>query len=173
MHYKRLYVFVEGNDDERFFKKILKPFFKTKYSDVNIFKYAEVKKEKIVNFIKSINSMSGEYILLNDINSSVCISAKKQQIQNEISNLKFDSITVVIKEIESWILAGLDTQSSKRLKIKNFRNTDSINKEQFYNLMKNKYDSRIDFMIDILNYYSIDIAKTKNKSFRYFCEKYL
>lgn len=173
MPYKPLYVFVEGNDDVRFFEKIIKPSFQTKLDDVNIFRYAEVKKEKNVNFIKSINSMSGEYILLTDINSSVCISVKKHQIKNKISNLKFDSITVVIKEIESWILAGLDNQSSNKLKVQNFRNTDTINKEQFNNLMKNKYDSRINFMIDILNHYSIDIAKTKNKSFKYFCEKYL
>ena len=34
--YKRLYIFVEGNDDERFFNKVLVPKFLRKYSGVKI-----------------------------------------------------------------------------------------------------------------------------------------
>ena len=35
-----------------------------------------------------------------------------------------------------------------------------------------KYDSRIDFMFEILKYFSIDSARKKNHSFRFFVERY-
>ena len=48
--------------------------------------------------------------------------------------------------------------------------TDTVTKEQFYNLMPKKFDSKIDFMREILKNFSIEIAKKKNKSFKYFVE---
>ena len=38
---------------------------------------------------------------------------------------------MIIKEIESWYLAGLDTSDGKQLGISIFDTTDNISKEQF------------------------------------------
>ena len=81
-------------------------------------------------------------------------------------------IIVVVKEIESWYLAGLDNKVCKQLKIKNFPNTEKVTKEEFNSLIPKKFTSRIDFMLEILKNFSIEIAKKKNTSFRYFVEKY-
>ena len=78
--YKRLFIWVEGNDDERFFNKIFIPKFKEKYDTVNIIKYAKLKKERIDNFIKSIKAMGADYIYLTDINNSPCVTAKKEEM---------------------------------------------------------------------------------------------
>jgi hypothetical protein len=53
-----------------------------------------------------------------------------------------------------------------------FSSTEDISKKQFNNLIPKGFDSRIDFMLEILKYFSIKIAKQKNKSFRYFLQKH-
>jgi hypothetical protein len=39
-------------------------------------------------------------------------------------------------------------------------------------MIPKKFDSKIDFMIEILKYYSIDIAKQKNGSFKKFIDEF-
>jgi len=169
--YKLLFILVEGNDDEKFFNKILVPKFQKRYSTIKIIKYATMKKEKVDNYIKGIKAMGADYIYLTDINDSPCVTAKKEKTQKKHQNIDKNKIIVVIKEIESWYLAGLDNKACKQLKIKNFANTDNVTKEKFNALIPEKF-SKIDFMSEILKNFSIEIAKQKNKSFRYFIEKY-
>ena len=170
--YKLLFIWVEGDDDERFFNKVLVPKFQEKYSGVKIIKYAAMRKKKVDNFIKSIKAMGADYIYLTDINNSPCITAKKEETHSKYKNIDNDKMIVVIKEIESWYLAGLNNETCKQLKIGNFANTDNVTKEKFNTLIPKKFTSRIDFMSEILKNFSIKIAKQKNKSFQYFVEKY-
>ena len=115
--------------------------------------------------------MNDEYIYVRDINDSPCVSYKKQKIQDELRNIDKNRIIVVIREIESWYLAGLDV-SSKKFGVRPFNITDTITKEQFNDMLPTKFDSRIDFILEILKYFSIEKAKERNRSFRYFIEKY-
>ena len=46
MKVSKLYIFVEGNDDELFFKKVILPLFLKQYTDVEVFKYAQWKRQK-------------------------------------------------------------------------------------------------------------------------------
>ena len=173
MHsYKLLFVWVEGNDDERFFNKVLLPKFQRKYDSIKVIKYAQMKKEKVSNFIKSINAMGADYLYFADINRAPSITAKKEEIEKEYPNIEKDKIVVVVMEIESWYLAGLDAKACKQLKIKDFPDTENVTKERFNALIPDKFASRIDFMMEILKNFSIEIAKQKNKSFRDFIEKH-
>jgi len=63
---KVLYIFVEGDDDERFFREILLPIFKKKYNEVKIVKYAQKPKkfDYLEKFIRSILSMGMTYIFI-------------------------------------------------------------------------------------------------------------
>jgi len=172
MNYKQLFFLVEGNDDELFFQRIVSPIFEGKYNQVTVWKYAQVKNTGVYDFIKSIKAMGAEYIYVVDVNLSPCVTDKKRRIQDKFNNIDTDRIIVVIKEIESWYLAGLDTLSSKKLKISPLENTNNVTKEQFHHLIPKRFDSKIDFMLEILRLFSIKIAKQKNKSFRYLLEKY-
>ena len=169
---KLLFIFVEGEDDKRFFNEILSPKFRKKYDNIMIIRYSEIEKEKVDNFIKSIKAMGADYIYLTDINNSPCITAKKEETHSKYKNIDNDKMIVVIKEIESWYLAGLDNKVCRQLKINNFADTDNVTKEKFNALIPKKFTSRIDFMSEILKYFSIEIAKQKNNSFQYFVEKY-
>jgi len=171
MKYKLLFLLVEGDDDERFFQRIVKPKFEEKYNTVMLWKYAQVKNAKVEGFLKSIKAMGAEYIYVVDINHAPCVTGKKQEIQNKFKNIDMNRIIVVIKEIESWYLAGLDTANSKELKLSFFETTNIVTKEQFNDLIPKRFDSKIDFMLEILGRFSIEIAMQKNISFRYFLEK--
>ena len=172
MPYKLLFIWVEGDDDKRFFDKILLLKFQEKYDTVKVIKYAEMKRGKVDNFIKSIKAMGADYIYLTDINNSPCVTAKKEETHSKYKNIDNDKMIVVIKEIESWYLAGLDNKVCRQLKINNFADTDNVTKEKFNALIPKKFTSRIDFMSEILKKFSIEIAKQKNNSFQYFVEKY-
>ena len=82
MLYKLLFILLEGDDDERLFEKIVKPLLQERYSTTKFWKYSQQKQEKIVNFVKSINSMKADYICVRDFNDAPCITAKKEKINN-------------------------------------------------------------------------------------------
>jgi hypothetical protein len=167
----RLFLFIEGNDDERFIETVLKSKFEEKYGSVFLWKYSQQPNKKIADFIKNIIAMGAEFIYLGDVNHEPCVTAKKQSIVDRLKNINEERIFVAVKEIESWYLAGLDKNSSEGLGIKGFTLTDDITKEQFNNLIPRRFDSRIDFMYEILKNFSIEKGKRKNKSFRYFIKK--
>ena len=172
MNYKILYFFVEGTDDERFFELAIKPILKKNYDYVEVRKYAEKTKKYIFNLLKTIKSMNNSYIYFSDINDAPCITLKKQETLETYKNIDNDRIIVVIKEIESWYLAGLNDEDSKKYTKKLFKSTDTITKEQF-NTYKPKNESRINFMIELLKVFSVDIAIQKNNSFSYFMKKHI
>ena len=50
MSSKRLFLLVEGNDDERFFSKVIVPKFKGIYEWVEVWKYSQQGKKRVKNF---------------------------------------------------------------------------------------------------------------------------
>ena len=168
-----LYIFVEGDDDERFFKAIISPLFQSRYTSVEIFKYAQWKKDKVDAFLKSIVTLQFDYIFAGDLDFSPHIMDKKHILKHKFTALDNERMIIVITEIESWYLAGLDFETTERFKIHYFENTDKITKEEFNLLYHNRFRSRIDFMTEVLKNYSIEAAKHKNESFKYFYHKYI
>jgi hypothetical protein len=172
MDYKRLYIFVEGKDDKRFFGGIVTPLFEGKYDQVDVLEYAQVQKENVNKFIRNIKEMNADYIFVSDIDNAPCVTARKQYIQSKFKEIDKDRIIVVIREIESWYLAVLDDKSSKSFGIRYSNTTDNVTKEQFNDLIPRKFDSRIDFMQEILKCFNLETGKHRNTSFRYFLDKH-
>jgi hypothetical protein len=77
-----------------------------------------------------------------------------------------------MKEIESWYYAGLTTESARSLDVPVLAVTDDLTKEDFNKLIPSTFDSRIDFMFEILKYFSLYEARLKNHSFGYFVQRY-
>ena len=163
---------VEGEDDIRFFGRIIKPLFVSRYDSVEIIPYASIKRTKVNNFLKSIRQMNNDYIFVADIDTERSVRDKKQVLYYHFSNIEGSSIIVVIKEIESWYYAGLSRKSALSLGVPDLSLTDELIKEDFNHFIPGTYDSRIDFMFEILKYFSLDSARTKNHSFRFFVDRY-
>jgi len=119
--------------------------------------------------------MKADYIVMADINHSPCVTHKKDDITEKkikSKKVKKDNIIVVIKEIESWYLAGLNPTSLRNLGINYNKKTDNLTKEQFDRLMPRKFISRIDFLQEILKYFDLEKAVQNNKSFQYFVKRF-
>ena len=172
MSYRRLFVLVEGNDDERFFLTILKRRFEQKYDWVSVWRYAQQKASKVVAFLRSVRAMAADYIYLVDINRAPCVTGRKKHVKRRCRNIDDDRICVVIAEVESWYLAGLDAASCRRLGIPHHEATETITKERFDSMVPAAFDSRVDFMVELLKSFSVEAAKRHNKSFRYFVRRF-
>ncbi|WP_456408546.1 hypothetical protein [Caldithrix abyssi] len=169
--YRRLFIWVEGTDDKRFVDYIIKPLLQELYDFIEVREYARLKDSKLQNFVKSIKAMGADYWLLADINTAPCIDARKRKIIDKFKAVDPACIIVVIKEIESWYLAGIDNKAAQSLKIKSFRNTDELDKEKFLALIPANFDSKVDFLNELLKHFSLEAGMEKNQSFKYFIDR--
>ncbi len=169
---KRLFILVEGEDDVRFFGRIVKPLFMSRYESIEIIPYASIKRVKVNNFLKSVQQMKNDYIFVADIDSERSVRDKKQLLYYHFDNISGHSIVIVIKEIESWYYAGLSATAARDLGVTDLAATDDLFKEDFNNLMPRQFDSRIDFMFEILKSFSLETAVMKNRSFKFFVKRY-
>ncbi len=171
MAYTQLWVLLEGKDDDRFLNAI-KPTFENNYDSVKPWQYADKPGKKIKSFLRSIEAMDADYLFWRDLNAEPCPTARKNKVATTYGRrIDLDKVIVLVQEIESWYLAGLDEIRCKELRITPLSNTNSVTKEQFDSLVPDKFDSRIDFMVETLKRFSVDTARLKNKSFDYFMAK--
>jgi hypothetical protein len=169
---KRLFILVEGEDDLRFFGRIIKPLFVSRYDTVEILPYASIRRQKVNNFLKSVVQMNNDYIFVADIDTERSVRDKKQLLYHWFSNISGANIVIVIMEIESWYYAGLPDEELTRLGIPVPSSTDELTKEDFNTLIPPSFDSRIDFMFEILKSFSLETAARHNHSFRFMVERY-
>lgn len=168
-----IYFLVEGITDERFIEKIIIPLISDFYHDIKIWKYAKIKKAKTNNLIKSLKSMNTcklrvDYIMLIDIDNTRCIRDRIDEICLSMPEIEKNKIQVVVKEIESWYLAGVSKDLSEINERDFIYNNESITKEGLQNNIPKYYDSTIDYMEELLNNYDIRTAEKRNSSFNYF-----
>ncbi len=168
----RLFILVEGEDDVRFFGRVMKPLLVPRYDSVEIIPYASIRRQKVNNFLKSMNQMRTEYILVADIDTERSVRDKKQLLYHWYPEVHGNNIVVVIMEIESWYYAGVPDPVLQRLGLPVPEATDELTKEDFNALIPKGFDSRIDFMFEILKSFSPETAVRRNRSFRFFFERY-
>jgi hypothetical protein len=178
MKSKVLFIWIEGADDRRFFEAIIKPKLKSKYIDIRLIEYSRKKSTFTENFIRTIESMGADYIYVTDIDRSPCITAKKERVKKEINNIDIGKIVIVIKEIESWYFAGLTAKALQSLGIEDyhkFATTNELQKEAFNKNIPKKFNSRIDFMQEVLKLFQLETVTNNqtNYSLCYFIQKYL
>jgi hypothetical protein len=163
---------VEGEDDVRFFGRIIKPLLVPRYDSVEIIPYACIKREKVNKFLQSVSQMKNDYIFVADIDFEHSVRDKKQILYYRFNNIDGRSIVIVIKEIESWYYAGISGDLARELGITDLSSTNELTKEDFNNLIPRRFDSRIDFMFEILKSFSLETAARKNNSFHFFVDRY-
>ncbi len=170
MSYIRLFVFLEGDDDERLFDAVLRPSFNIQYDLVQTIKYAGLKSDKVDSYLTSIKGMGANYLFLRDMDQGQCVSSKKLELVGRYKKLDTSNIHLVIREMESWYLAGITKAHARKIKLATSGTTDSITKEAFDGLKPRRFISRIDFMVELLNFFSVSAAIANNQSFKHFIE---
>ena len=169
--YRRLWLLVEGNDDERFVNAILVPEFERTYAEVQVRQYSQRSISDRANLLKVIQSVGDDYILLCDLDEFPCVTSKKESMKSRLP-IPDDRIAVVVKEIESWYLAGLDEEGCQALDIDRVNRTDEVAKEKFDALVGGKFN-HTNMMVEILKRYDISQARRRSPSFGYFARKHL
>lgn len=172
MQFRQLYIFVEGSYDKRFFEKIIAPLFEKHFDYIKVVEYAQHKKET-KKYLGTIDTMQANYLYVTDNDLTPCITERKRKEKRKIATLEEDKILVVVEEIESWYIAGIDKKSAEKMKVSLPDSTEKITKEKFRALKPKRFQTQLDFMLYLLNNYSIESAKKRNKSFKYFFEKYI
>ena len=168
-----LYLFVEGTDDERFFRRVFESQLREKGVFLFVVRYSR-KPEKhawVARYARSIESMGARWIFVTDLDKGPCVPAKKDEIRRELAKVgaRNAAVVVVVKEIESWYLAGLSEDEWEALGLSGLppRSTEKIDKEQFNRLIPRKFETRTEFMQEILNRFSQQEAVKRNRSFAY------
>ena len=158
-----------------FFDEVMRPLLEAQFDWVEVVQYAQKPPTWRGSYIRSIRSMQdASYIYVADQNASTaCVTAKKTEVRDEVSDVEDDRLMVVVLEIEGWYLAGLDGEHSARLEIAEYANTDKITKERFDGLQPTRFESKLDFVLEVLDCFSVETARAKNASFDYFCRKFL
>lgn len=170
--YHRLWLFVEGDDDERFAHSVLVPLFQGKYGHVDIVQYSQRNKKYRNALMKSITAMGADYLWFRDKDDASCIIDLKAELTNSIPDLSQDRIVVVTKEIEGWYFAGLDDDVCKTMHLSPVSDVDSITKEQFDAIVGGRAKHSAT-MVEMLKRYDIAIAKQKSASFAYLWLKHV
>jgi hypothetical protein len=167
-----MHVLVEGRDDREFFNAVIRPILQEQYDPVQTWEYAGATIERRINYIRSIQAVNADYLFVTDINTSPCITGRKGHlISSHKGMIDGDRTIIVMRETESWYLAGVDDGLCQELGIPILRHTDGVTKEQFAGLVPNRFNSVVDFMTEVLKRFRIETARGKNRSFRYLMDK--
>lgn len=108
-----------------------------------------------------------------DSHTYPCITSRKDQRINELDGeITPDKIIIVVEELESWCLAGIDTTIDEYADFIVPESTDDITKEDFDEILSNTSFNK-NKLLNFLSFnYSVDLAVKRNKSFKYLLEKY-
>lgn len=173
MALKKIYIFVEGNDDALFFKRVMADEFLKLYDDVEVIQYAQMKRAKVDLFILSISTLNFKYVITADIDLARSVNDKKKLIKSKFAQVNDENIIIVVEEIESWYLAGMTEELQIEMGLPILESTDHITKEDFNSYYQVAFRSRIDFMQEVLKNYDLATARQKNRSLNWFYENFL
>lgn len=161
-----IYCFVEGPDDETFFKKLFLCGFDS--SKFLFYLYARKKKQDVNNFLKTLKQRDDDYMFFVDADGKPTDERMKDCL-DKYPYLKRENIFIIYYEIESWYLAGLSQENAMRLGItKYIPKTDDITKEGFNKLIDKCNDTRLQVMLNIMEVYESLLANNRNRSFSIF-----
>ena len=171
---KNLFVFVEGKEDIVFVKRVLYNIFIQNSINIIPISYQRTRNHEVKNLIKTAKA-DHDYVLLSDLDSHTypCITSRKDQRIKELDGeITSDKIIIVAEELESWCLAGIDTSIEEYNEFVIPESTDGITKEDFDKILSNTSFNK-NKLLNFLSFnFDSDLAIQRNKSFKYFLEKY-
>lgn len=166
-----LYIFVEGVDDERLFDRKLCRVLKKGYAFVRIIQYAQLRKKKLKGFVRTCKQQGHHYVVVGDFDKSWCLTTARTKAKRRCNDIDFDNVVIAVSMIESWYAAGLSEAKRKELGIKIPKKCEEVTKVILNNAMPKSYISRIEFLNEILQSWTLTSAKRNSASLSYLLEK--
>ena len=169
----KLAVWVEGDRDRRLFETVILPRLLPTYEQALVREYRQRKRPDFNRLLRVLSHQDFDRLLVADRNASPCVMKRKEKLRESYPDLANHEILVVSKEIESWYLAGLTAEGAAALKVTCPASTDHLTKEDLNRLRPSRFDSELDFLVELLKHFDVATACGRNQSFAYFCRKYL
>jgi hypothetical protein len=163
-----LIVFIEGDDDKRFFEAVIKPLLDSRYRLVRLIKWSQMHKRDVETLVEQANTKGNRYVFVGDINSELCVTAKKRSLMDVYPFLHSSSIFVVKREIESWYLAGAPSNLYSSSNV----STENVAKGELQRACPQRFDSLIDYKRELLRCFEFGRAKQRNRTFCRFIVRY-
>jgi len=158
---------VEGDTDRSLVEAVVQSRIGSRYSQVVVKAYRQSETRVINKELASLAHQGFDRLFLVDLNSSPCVTHRKEKIQQRYPALEPLEIVVVAAEIESWYLAGLSSDGELALRVSAPASTDSFTKEGLDRLRPARFAGPRPFLLELLKYFDWDLACQRNHSFAY------
>jgi hypothetical protein len=166
MDTRRFNIWVEGDRDSRLIDAVAGPLMSP--LKLKILDYRQQNKTTTNKALRAARRLGNSYFFMADQDRAPCAGSRKSKLIEKYPDLDEGSIIVVSREIESWYIAGIDSELAGRLGIRNLPSlTDDCVKSDFEALRPTRFDSEVDFMIEVARGFNIETARRKNRSFDY------
>jgi len=160
---QKLYVFVEGKDDERLIRIVMQKCY-PQYAPT-FFRYIHTQSALIRDYVDRLRTNNDLYVLFTDKDHFICNITRKQNRINEYG-VEEERIIIVNTSIESWYAAGAKTSVFNS----QGNRSETINKQRFNQLIgRAAHHTRV--MENIVESFNTNNAIQKNNSFKYFYRK--
>ena len=173
-----LFVLCEGDDDQQFFEHVVEPRLSYADHEVKYFQYAQSSHEDVRSVIRSVQGMrndglDADYLFLRDYDRAPCKEARFEEIDRRYQHrVSREKTILVVQMIESWYVAGLNSQHDLSMLADAPPQTDDLVKQDFEDMMADDA-VRADVLQEVLKRFDLDRARYKNNSFEYFCSAVL
>jgi hypothetical protein len=172
-------IFLEGDFDGIMFKNNIIPLFEKNGFDVELIRYRQEMKKFITEYLTLVQKLPIPHrcIFVGDLDRLNTADQKKKEIIRIYNdNLTPSKIFIIIKMIEGWYLGGLPRESAKSLGVDvtefDKLNPNTIKKDQFKRLKPPHFVNKRAFYIAIAKRFDLELAKSRNKSFKQFLTEY-
>ncbi len=170
------FLLVEGYTDRLFVERVLVQEALTKKPGlyVKVVEYAPRTTKRIRGIVNTAKQMGVHYVLLSDLDDFACYGMRRDQRVREFPCLDPSRVVVVNCEIESWYLAGVSPADCLKMGVPFVAQADGITKERFSEMRPRRFNDNLDFMLAILDHYSLSYAVSENRSasLSYFCARH-
>jgi len=167
--WKRIALFIEGEEDRAFAERILKPRLQERYNEVRIQTHARTPDEQLRSHFRSLKRMGSDLFLLVDYDRGLCITAVRQKYaQRYEPHLGETQVLVARPMIEAWYTAGVPHQNPFKASIPPI--VESVDKQAFAGIFGERArnrEERIVLLQQILAVYDWGLALQRSESLRY------
>jgi hypothetical protein len=167
--WRRIALFVEGEEDRAFAERVLKPHLLQRYNEVRVHMHAQTSDEKLSSHFRSLQRMNSDYFLVVDKDRVPCISEVRRMYAHRYQpHLSERQVLVACPMIEAWYTAGVPSQNPFKASIPPI--AESVDKQAFAGIFGERaqnLEERIVLLQQILAVYDWGLALQRSASLRY------
>jgi hypothetical protein len=167
--WRRIALFVEGEEDRAFAERVLKPRLLQQYSEVRVHMHAQTPDEKLSSHFRSLQRMNSDYFLVVDKDRVPCISEVRRVYARRYQpQLGERQVLVACPMIEAWVYRG--RPHPKPVQSQHPSYSGGCRQASFCTNFRERaqnLEERIILLQQILDVYDWNLALQRSESLRY------